>query len=147
MSGAHPAVALLARAELAAFTGEVLSIGQNCVEAAGPLCSVGEFCIIAAPGEDVTAQVIAVSERAVRLLPLGTVDGIRLGARVQRSAALSGFAAGDGFAGRAVDAFGRPIDGGGPIVTGTGEARARPGKLDRTIVRERVATASAPSMA
>lgn len=140
MTGAHPAIAMLRRAELASLTGEVRSIGQNCVEAAGPMCSVGEFCTIAAPGDDVTAQVIAVSEQAVRLLPLGSADGIRLGARVRRSAALSGFVVGDGFAGRAVDAFGRAIDGRGPIATDDAPFAPRPGKLDRAIVAERVAT-------
>lgn len=137
---AHPAVALLHRAELAAFTGEVLAIGQGAIEASGPMCAVGEFCAVALPDGAALAQVIAVSERRVRLLPLGPAEGLRPGAEVSRSAMLNRIVVGDGLAGRAVDAFGQPIDGGLPILTDRTAVRSRPGKLDRTIVPDRVAT-------
>lgn len=143
MTRHHPAIDMLRRAELVAFKGEILSVGQNGVESLGPLCSVGEFCSIATgEGDDLLAQVVAVDERQVRLLPLGPTDRVRIGASVSREVERSRLVGGEGFAGRAVDAFGRPIDGLGPIASDPQHAlsEGRPGKLDRTIVAERVAT-------
>lgn len=143
MSRPHPAFDLLERAELVSFTGEISSIGQNGLEAHGPLCSVGEFCTIdTGSQEHVVAEVVSVDARRVRMLALGPTDGIRIGARVVRSDKRSRFMGGDAFAGRAVDAFGQPIDDKGPL---TGDVVPRstdstPGKLDRTIVAERVTT-------
>ena len=143
MSRHHLALDLLRRAELVRFTGTVLTIGQTSVEAAGPLCSVGEFCEIDARGGNaLLAQVVAVAQDKVTLLPLGPTDRIRIGAMVSRSQTHSRLQCGEGFAGRAIDAFGEPIDGKGPI---TGETlpvspQAGPAKLDRTIVSKRVMT-------
>lgn len=143
MTRHHPALTLLREAELIAYVGEISAIGQNGVEALGPLCSVGEFCTIAIDdGDPLLAQVVAVTERRIRLLPLGPTNGIRIGAAVQRSLEKSRFASGDAFAGRAVDAFGAPIDGRGALIAERPAPTfaTRPGKLDRTIVAERVAT-------
>lgn len=138
----HLALDLLRRAELVRFTGEVIAVGQNGIEARGPLCSVGEFCAIDAEGGDeILAQVVAVDERRIRLLPLGRATHIRIGASLRRAVEHRGLQSGDAFAGRAVDAFGMPIDDHGPLIADEPVAiEKKPGKLDRTIVGERVAT-------
>lgn len=143
MTRYHPILDLLERAELVRFSGTVRAIGQNAIEVDGPLCSVGEFCEIdAAQGQTILAQVVAVARTGVTLLPLAPTDRVRIGARVARSQARSTLRCGDGFAGRAIDAFGEPIDGKGPITGEQAPARvqAGPAKLDRTIVNVRVAT-------
>lgn len=143
MTRGHAALDLIRRAELVRFEGEVTSVSQNGVEAAGPPCSVGEFCTIATEeANGLLAQVVAVDKRRIRLLPLGPVDQLRVGARVAREAQRSRLAAGDAFAGRAVDAFGEPIDGRGPLGPDVVLATAdhRPAKLDRTVLAERVTT-------
>lgn len=138
----HPALDLLARATLVTFRGSVLGIGQSSIDASGPQCSVGDYCGIGTEaGDEILAEVVAVSAGGVRLLPLAAPAGIRLGAPVRLLHDVSRPRGGDGFAGRAVDAFGRPIDGGPPITDGFGSSRDTPrGKLDRVIVPERVAT-------
>lgn len=143
MTRHHPVLDLIQGAELVAFTGEISSIGQNGLEARGPLCSVGEFCSVTTDGdENILAQVVSVDDHRIRLLPLGPTDGIRIGAEVVRAIGRSRLMGGDAFAGRAVDAFGDPIDGRGPIaaVAGSAAIDGKPGKLDRTIVAERVST-------
>ncbi|WP_332819471.1 FliI/YscN family ATPase [Sphingopyxis sp.] len=139
----HPALDMIRHTELVAYTGGISAIGQNGLEALGPLCSVGEFCAVATDGGDtILAQVVSVDDRKIRLLPLGPTDGIRIGAEVVRAIERSRLTGGDAFAGRAVDAFGEPIDGKGPLATVAGGASVagKPGKLDRTIVAERVST-------
>jgi len=143
MTRHHAALDVIRRTELVAYTGGISSIGQNGLEALGPLCSVGEFCAVATDGGDnILAQVVSVDDRKIRLLPLGPTDGIRIGAEVVRAIERSRLSGGDAFAGRAVDAFGEPIDGRGPLaaVASRTSVDGKPGKLDRTIVAERVST-------
>lgn len=142
MRAGHPALAALADAVFVDYRGTISSVGQNRVEARGPMCAIGDFCEIEVEDEPpALAQVVAVDETVVKLMPLGPTDRIRVGAPLRRAPTLSGFARGDAFAGRAIDAFGAPIDGRGPLAGElTRGASERPAKLDRTIVAERVET-------
>jgi flagellum-specific ATP synthase len=142
MMQAHPAVEAIRAASLLAHRGEVASVGQNSIESRGPLCSIGDHCLIATPaGSEVAAEVVAIGERSIRLLPLGPAAGVRPGAMVSLAPERSTVRVGDGFAGRAVDAFGQPIDGGGPVApTARRSARDLPKKLDRLVLPERVST-------
>lgn len=143
MTRHQPILDLLEQAELVRFTGSVRSIGQHAIEADGPLCSVGEFCEIeSSAGQPILAQVVAVASAGITLLPLASTDRVRIGGQVARSRAYSSRRCGDGFAGRAIGAFGEPIDGRGPI---TGEqypegVRTGPAKLDRIVVNDRIST-------
>lgn len=139
----HPALDRIRSAEFVTYHGSVIALGQNSVEAAGPLCSVGEICRIdSGGGHAVMAQVVAVKSDRIKLLPFSPLGGVRLGAKVSRLRDRSTIWAGDGFAGRAVDGFGQPIDGGGPVINmaNVSGEQARPAKLDRTIVAKRVPT-------
>ena len=139
----HPAIDALADGEFVRFEGRVVAIGQNRIEADGPFASIGDFCSIGAGDrcDAVLAQVVAVECSGIRLLPLGPIADVGLGARVVRRSDRSRPRAGDGFAGRAVDAFGAPIDGGETIEAAMQDRRSpSPGKLDRVVIPERVAT-------
>lgn len=144
MSGAvHPALMALRGGEFVRFEGTVSAIGQNRIEARGPFASVGDFCTIPAgsDGDDVLAQVVAVGRDGIRLLPLAPIDGVRIGAPVVRRTDGARPRVGDGFAGRAVDAFGNPIDAGPAIADDAQDNRGKgPGKLDRVVLPERVTT-------
>lgn len=127
-------------ASFVTFGGTVVAVGQGWVRANGPLSSVGDYCEIGLQGMTILAEVVAVDEAGIRLLPLGPMAGIRPGTPVRRSAHHSAYRAGAGFSGRAVDAFARPIDGGPAIAAAVHRAVSGSGVLDRTIIPQRLAT-------
>lgn len=99
----------------------------------GGLVGLGETCSILParhnPGEchaelaePVLAEVVALDEAGVHLLPFGEMHGIGLGARVRVTPGRDRVRPCRGWMGRVVDALGRPLDGGPPPAVG---ARAR----------------------
>lgn len=131
---------LLRTSEFADYTGVVTAVGQGSVTASGPLCAVGEMCRIGDNADAPLAEVVAVETHSIQLLPLGTLEDVIPGARVRRSDVHSTFRSGDGFAGRAVNGFGRPIDSGTPILAGAHKAAGAIDALSKTIVPKRVPT-------
>lgn len=119
----HPFLAQLDRADFARPYGYVRRVAPGLVEASGPASRLGELCEIECEGESaLLAEVAAVDERRVVLIPLEQQATIRPDARVVARPLRDQVAVGDSFAGRAVDSLGRPIDGGGEIAA---EAHAR----------------------
>lgn len=122
----------LVAVDTAPLYGHLDELGAGFVRATGPAAALGELCDIAGPdGREAIAEVVAVSERGITLIPLEEQNGLRLGARVTAAPGRSGIARGNGFAGRAVDALGRPIDGKGPIGRTTRVEGAAISALDR----------------
>jgi flagellum-specific ATP synthase len=122
----------LAAVDTAPLYGHLDELGAGFVRATGPTAALGELCEIAGPdGRDAVAEVVAVSERGITLIPLEEETGLRLGARVTAAAGRTGIPRGDGYAGRAIDALGRPIDGKGAIDLSTREQGAVISALDR----------------
>ncbi len=130
----------LAASTFAEFSGQVRAVGQGSISATGPLCAVGEMCRIGEGDTATLAEVVAVERDSIQLLPLGTLERILPGARVRRSELHSDIRSGDAFCGRAVDAFGQPIDGGPAIQAKSHVGAQSAGTLDRTIIPTRVAT-------
>lgn len=96
--------------------GRVRSLSAGLIEASGPQAVLGELCSIESCGEDpILAEIISVNETAVLLSPLDTTGSAFLGARVEALGRGSTARVGDGYAGRAVDALGAPIDGSAPV--------------------------------
>lgn len=122
------------------FCGEVVAVGQGWIRADGPISSVGEFCWLGMDDDALLAEVVAVDEAGIRLLPLGSIERVRPGTQVRKSPEHSAFRSGEGFAGRAVDAFGWPIDGGKAIAAPTHRTDTRTGVLNKTIIADRLAT-------
>jgi flagellum-specific ATP synthase len=105
--------------ELTQRAGYVRRVTAGHIEATGPLCTVGDICEVTTgrPGDGPAAvrrlaEVAAVETDRVVLVPLDTVDGIHPDARVTARPEGAFARAGDAFAGRAVDAMCRPLDGG-----------------------------------
>ncbi len=64
----------------------------------------------------IPAEVIAVADHEVRLLPLGSLDGLSVGDWVEPAGTRLQLEVTPQLAGRVLDALGRPIDGKGPLV-------------------------------
>jgi len=109
----HLILRQIAAAETVRTHGFVRAVGSGMVRASGPATRLGQLCRIEA-AEPVTAEVVAVDGDGVTMVPLDRATEVRLGARVEAGPD-DAFPVGDKFAGRAVDALGRPIDGGASI--------------------------------
>lgn len=119
---AHPMLRMLDRAEVARAHGFVRKIAPGLIEATGPAGALGELCDIECDTPATTpdrssilAEIVAVDENGVVLVPLERQDAISPDARVVARPMRDRVPVGAGFSGRAVDALGRPIDGYGRI--------------------------------
>jgi FliI/YscN family ATPase len=113
---AHPFLTRLEQSDLARPYGYVRKVAPGLVEATGPAARLGELCEIECGGAaPLLAEVAAVDERRIVLIPLEQQATIPLDAKVAARPARDRVAVGNAFAGRAVDSLGRPIDGRGAI--------------------------------
>lgn len=139
----HPFIDRIAGLADARPYGVLRKVAQGHYEATGPDCTQGDICEIEA-GQDRTllAEVAMADENGLVLVPLEQAIPVRPRTRVFRSTLGARTPVGDGFAGRAVDALGRPIDGGPPVETFEHAPLAgevlRP--LDRTVPKKVVHT-------
>ncbi|TVR51972.1 MAG: FliI/YscN family ATPase [Gemmatimonadales bacterium] len=99
------------------FHGRVTRVVGLVVEAVGVEGAVGDLCRIhsGARGESVAAEIVGFQGDHVLLMPLGSMEGVKPGAAVQRQSRSSGVPFGAGLLGRVLDGLGRPMDGLGPI--------------------------------
>ncbi len=97
--------------------GKVTDIVGLVVESLGPdNVSVGELCYIGGRYDDgIRAEVVGFRGRKILLMPLGEIEGIRLGTSVFRANRQFSIPVGRGLLGRVVNGLGEPIDGKGPI--------------------------------
>lgn len=96
--------------------GRVRAVVGLSVEVAGLPCAVGDLVQIETEAGAIGAEVVALEQGAARCMPLGPVDGLRVGAPVHSSGKPLTVKVGPGLLGRVLDGLGRPIDGLGPIV-------------------------------
>lgn len=138
----HRFLAELDRAELVRPHGLIRKVAHGHFEATGPACTVGDLCEIGGEGSPVLAEVAAVDENGLILVPLEQDRAVRPSARVVARRSGGSARVGNGFAGRAIDALGRPIDG-GPAIEGGATAPLAgtvPRPLDRAAPARRVVT-------
>jgi len=112
--------------------GRVSRIVGLVVEGRAPGATVGSLCRIIPeqPGApDVFAEVIGFRDNQALLMPLGTLLGVGLSSRICLERRSIGVAVGPALLGRVIDALGRPMDGGGPILAGE-EAPLNPEPLN-----------------
>ncbi|MGQ0661103.1 FliI/YscN family ATPase [Sphingosinicella sp.] len=112
----HAYLATLDRAELAPAYGHVRRMMAGVIEASGPAAALGALCEISGRQRSILAEIAAVRDDGVILIPFEQDATILRDGRVVASAQGDRVPIGDGFAGRAVDALGRPIDGREPII-------------------------------
>lgn len=130
----HPFLARLAQLDLAQPHGFVRKVAPGHYEADGPELALGELCAIEAGAGSVLAEVAGIDGSGLVLVPLESGGAVRTGGRVEPVPGGTLVGVGDGFAGRALDALGRPIDSGAPIVPAAFAplVGAVPRPLDRT---------------
>src|SRR4051812_1306543 len=138
----HPFVRQLRLIDPVARSGRVTRILPTHIEADGPNLPLGALCEIESAGGPVVAAVARVDRETVSLVPFEDMPRTFSGARVAARADEGCVPVGDAFLGRAVDALGRPIDGGPAIVTTErGRLRGEPTPaLERLSPRERLET-------
>jgi FliI/YscN family ATPase len=96
---------------IARAAGAVVTTRGEMIEAELPFARVGDGVRICARDAAVHARVAALHGARARLAPLGAVDGVAVGDRVEADPAVLRLPLGTPLLGRAVDASGTPLDG------------------------------------
>ncbi|MGN7160062.1 FliI/YscN family ATPase [Sphingomonas sp. SAFR-052] len=124
----HPYLTRIAELDPALPYGEVRRVMPGRIEASGPMATVGDLCRV---GRQL-AEVAAVDADSLVLVPVEDGMAVPIGTRIE-PVPHNGVGVGDGYGGRAIDALGRPIDGGAAIRPDTRVALrgVAPGPLDR----------------
>jgi len=95
--------------------GRVREVLGMVVEVEGIPAAVGHQLEATVGGRSVALEVLGFRNGRIRAAPLGSVAGLAPGARVRSSQGGAQADVGPALLGRVVDAFGRPLDSGGPI--------------------------------
>ncbi len=111
------------------------------VEASGPMANIGDVCEIKAEGRVLLAEVAAVRDDHIVLIPLDQAVAVACESRVELRGARDKAPVGDAFKGRLVDALAQPLDGGHAILSETaaplhGAVMAPMARLDPNVVLE-----------
>ncbi|NQU59724.1 MAG: flagellar protein export ATPase FliI [Rhodospirillales bacterium] len=102
--------------------GQVTDIVGLLVEVGGVHggLSVGDHCqIFGRKDRRVICEVVGFSNNRALLMPFGSLDGIGMGNRVELSASDPMIYPDESWLGRVINAFGEPLDGKGPLMSGT----------------------------
>ena len=101
------------------LVGTVSSIVGLSVDVTGLAGAVGDLVEIeSSDGERSVAEVVAITPRALRCMPLGPVHGLRVGMQARATGQPLMTPTGPQLLGRVLDGLGRPIDGKGPVMNG-----------------------------
>ncbi|MCL3860859.1 FliI/YscN family ATPase [Actinotalea sp. K2] len=124
--------------------GTVSAVVGLSIDVAGLPGAVGDLLTLGDPADPagcVAAEVVAVTARTLRCMPLGAVHGLHVGLPVRSTGRPLLVPTGPQLLGRILDGLGRPIDGKGPLLDGPG-ARRRPvnGASPSALGRARVDT-------
>ncbi|TPW05207.1 MAG: flagellum-specific ATP synthase [Alphaproteobacteria bacterium] len=113
----HRFVSATSLMSFARRVGRVRQVSAGRIEADGPFATVGEFCSIEADdgAAPMLAEVVAVGDERVVLMPLGYARAVAPDARVTAVGHSGSAPVGHGVAGRLVSALGAPLDGRGEI--------------------------------
>lgn len=97
--------------------GTVLDVVGLIVEIGGVRAAVGEtLSVLSGPNNQLDVEVVGFRGGRLLATPLGALSGVRPGARVARTHRGPVIGVSDALLGRVVDAFGRPLDGGPPLL-------------------------------
>lgn len=138
----HRFLAAIDAADPVARYGHVTAVADAAITADGPVAPLGALCRIDTATGTVAAEVAAIDRQRLVLVPLDRAGAIALGDRVVAQPHAADTPVGDAFAGRAIDALARPIDGGPAILADARRPLAGmvPRPLDRASPRVVVAT-------
>ncbi len=102
----------LSKLDLIKYTGYVSQVIGLTIESIGPAVKLGEMCkIYALKGvEPILAEVVGFKEKKVLLMPLGEMEGIGPGSKVEALGITMQVNVGEELLGRVLDGLGNPID-------------------------------------
>ncbi len=110
--------------------GRVTRLSGLLVESEGPDCTVGQVCLLrnAATSRSIKAEVVALRDGRVVLMPYGEIAGIGLDCEVVATPCASDIVpVGPELLGRVIDAFGEPLDGSPrPATSRVGSLKGQP---------------------
>lgn len=97
--------------------GKVIQIVGLIIEADGPTGKISDLCYIynSPSSEPIWAEIVGFREDRILLMPLGSMDGLRIGATVVNTDAPMKIDVGYQLIGRVLDGLGKPMDGLGEI--------------------------------
>ena len=98
--------------------GKIVEIIGLTIISDGPTSSIGDLCHIVQDGnsEVIYAEVVGFRKDCVLLMPLGSIDGLRAGARVINTGTSMKVKVSETLLGRVLDGLGNPLDGKGEII-------------------------------
>ncbi len=96
--------------------GQVVEIIGLVIEADGPVSSIGDLCQIFCENlAPIFAEVVGFRQDKILLMPLGSIDGLKAGAKVVNTGSDMKVKVSDALLGRVLDGLGNPIDSLGEI--------------------------------
>ena len=98
--------------------GKIVEIIGLTIIADGPVSSIGDLCHIVQDGtnEIIYAEVVGFRKDCVLLMPLGSIDGLRAGAKVINTGSTMKVKVSETLLGRVLDGLGNPLDEKGEII-------------------------------
>jgi flagellum-specific ATP synthase len=132
-------VSAIRDATLVGRLGHVVRLSGLLVESNGPECTVGQVCLLRSGGKTVKAEVVALRDGRVVLMPYGDIAGIGLDAEVVATPTASEIVpVGPELLGRVIDAFGEALDGQPrPVTTRVGGLKGTPiNPLERAPIQQ-----------
>jgi len=91
--------------------GRVSRVSELAVESIGPAMALGEVCSLKVPGGEIEAEVVAIDDERVTLMPYGPCKGLVAGTEVVALGMQPSVTVGPSLLGQVVDAFAKPLDG------------------------------------
>lgn len=126
--------------DLVKYTGYVSQVIGLTIEAIGPAVKIGEICKIypLKENEPIIAEVVGFKEKKVLLMPLGEMEGIGPGSKVEALGTSLKVKIGNELLGRILNGLGDPIDNKGNIIgTATYPVVGKPlNPLERTRIEK-----------
>ncbi|SDY91697.1 flagellar protein export ATPase FliI [Tindallia californiensis] len=111
--------ASLDKVDLIKYYGKVSQVIGLTIESNGPSVKIGEICKVDTFRKKSTlmTEVVGFKEKKVLLMPLGDMEGIGPGSRVEATGSMLEVKVGNHLLGRVLDGLGNPLDGKGPLQT------------------------------
>jgi len=135
--------ALLSRIQPVRMEGEVVELVGLIVESRGPTAAIGDFCeILTRTGRTIRTQVVGFRDGRVLSMPLEETGGLCLGDRIVARGGESEIDVSPQLLGRVIDGFGKPMDGGPPVLAADTRPlyASPPNPLDRAHIDNRLTT-------
>ncbi len=94
------------------YHGRVIRVQGNLIESSGPQAVIGEVCRIFLPREkrEILAEVVALKDQRVQLMPYGEMQGIEAGCPVVATGEQLSISVSEDLLGRVLDGLGHPFD-------------------------------------